>query len=191
MVWIVIGNRTKTERVPNGLSVERRCPSCSEVATFYERRAIRTFRLYFLDVFDYDEQRVMACGACGTLYATDEHGRPSAETAEGWRQALDRAADSVTGAVGRAGEAVGPLWKQASENARGLYEEAAGGLGPLAKKASASLGKLGEEVGASVRRLREEAPERERRPSEEEEDPEKAALLKRFEELEKKQRGKD
>lgn len=188
MVWIVIGNRTKTERVPDGLSVERRCPACSEVSTFYERRAIRTFRLYFLDVFDYDEQRVMACGACGTLYATDEHGRPSAETAEGWRQALERAGESVTGAVGKAGEAIGPLWKQASENAKELYEDAAEGLGPLAKKATAGLGKLGEEVGAGLRRLRDEPPRRPRTESEEEEDPEKAALLKRFEELEKKQK---
>lgn len=189
MVWIVIGNRTKTERVPDGLAVERRCPACGEVATFYERRAVRTFRLYFLDVFDYDEQRVMACGACGTLYATDEHGPPSEETAAGWRDALDRAADSVTGAVGKAGQALGPIVEQASGNARELYEDAARGIGPLAKKASEGLGRLGEEVGATFRRLRAEDDEGEpprRRRIPEEEDPEKAALLRRFEALEKK-----
>jgi len=192
MVWIVIGHRTKTERVPGGVSVERRCPACGEVSTFYERRALRTFRLYFLDVFDYDEQRVMACGACGTLFATDEHGAPSRATARGWQEALDRAADRVGGAVSRAGEALGPVLDQASDNARELYEDASDNLAPWAKRASEGLGeawgRLTEEVGAGVRRLRSD-PKRGREPPRsgaEEPDPEKAALLKRFEELERK-----
>jgi hypothetical protein len=198
MVWIVIGNRTKTERVPGGVSVERRCPACGEVSTFYERRAVRTFRLYFLDVFDYDEQRVMACGACGTLYATDEHGAPSAATARGWKEALDSAADRVGGAVSRAGEALGPMWEQASENARELYEDASESLAPWAKRASEGLGeavgRLTEEVDSGMRRLRNEPEPKRERPraeSEEEPDPEKAALLKRFEELERKMKSGD
>lgn len=192
MVWIVIGNRTKTERVPGGARVDRDCPACGEHATFYERRAVRTFRLYFLDVFDYDTQRVMACGACGTLFATDEHGVPSAQTAEGWRRALDTAAERVGDAVDRARTAASPVWRQASENARELMSGASEELGPWAKRASESvgtaLGRFGEEVERGVRRLRrdetaDEAPQTRR---EVDPDPEKEALRKRFEALEKK-----
>lgn len=39
---------------------------------FYERRATSTLQLYFLDVADYGSRLVMACGACGTLYATGD-----------------------------------------------------------------------------------------------------------------------
>ena len=39
---------------------------------FYERRATSTFQLYFLDIYEYKSRIVMACGACGTLFATDE-----------------------------------------------------------------------------------------------------------------------
>jgi hypothetical protein len=202
MVWIILGQRTKTERVPGGLAVERQCPSCNEFSTFYERRAVKTFRVYFMDVFDYADQRVMACGACGTLFATDEHGEPSKETKDGWRHAFDDAAKSVGGAVERAGEALGPMWEQAAANAQKLLGDASDTLGPLAKKAGEGLGeafgKLGDEVGAGVRRLRgeglgqegDEAEDDDRPESEREPDPEKAALLRRFEELEKRQKGR-
>lgn len=198
MVWIILGQRTKTERVPGGLAVERQCPSCNEFSTFYERRAVKTFRVYFMDVFDYADQRVMACGACGTLFATDEHGEPSTETKDGWRSAFDDAAKSVGGAVERAGEALAPIWEQAAANARTLFGDASETLGPLARKAGEGLGeafgKLGDGVGAGVRRLRhdsasERSDEDDRPESERETDPEKAALLRRFEELEKKQKG--
>lgn len=201
MVWIVIGHRTKTERVPDGLSVERECASCGELAMFYERRAVKTFRLYMLDVFDYDEQRVMSCGACGTLYATDEHGRPSAQSASDWReavssaaeqakQAMGKAGDAIAPAMEKAGDAIGPAWERASENAKDLYEEAREGLAPLAKNVS-------ESVGDALRRFRErdggdrddEPVDDDRPESERETDPEKAAVLRRFEELEKKLKG--
>lgn len=203
MVWIILGQRTKTERVPGGLAVERQCPSCNEFATFYERRAVKTFRVYFMDVFDYADQRVMACGACGTLFATDEHGEPSTDTKDGWRTAFDDAAKCVGGAVEKAGEALGPMWEHAAANAQKILGDASHTLGPLAKKAGEGLGeafgKLGDEVGAGVRRLRSEGAgggERDRdeddRPeSEREPDPEKAALLRRFEELEKKQKARE
>lgn len=182
MVWIIIGHRTRTERIEGGLAVERECASCGEAATFYERRAIRTFRLYFLDVFDYDKQRVMACGVCGALYATDDHGAPSEETAKGWQGALSSAAGSVTDAATRAGAAIAPMLQQASENARDMFEDAREGLAPLARKAT-------EEIGDAFRRIRiegddeddEDLPESAR-----EKDPEKAAVLRRFEELEKR-----
>jgi hypothetical protein len=205
MVWVVIGNRTKTERVPDGARVERDCPACGEHATFHERRAVRTFRLYFLDVFDYDRQRVMACGACGTLFATDEHGAPSAPTAEGWRRALETAADRVGDAVSRAQEAARPAWQQATDNARELVADASEELRPWAARASegvgAALGRLGQEVERGVRRLRDTelrdlvAPDESDDESDQErederlggrdDDPEKAALRERFEELER------
>ncbi len=191
MAWIILGHRTKTERVPDGLVVERRCTSCGERATFYERKAVRTFRLYFVDVFDYDAQRVMACGACGALYATDEHGEPSTETASGWRGAFATAAGQVKGAAQKAGEAIAPVWEQASENARELLEGAREGIGPIARKA-------GEGVGDAFRRLRIEEDgvhdldEEEKLPeSAREKDPYKADVLRRFEELERRLRASD
>ena len=39
---------------------------------FYERRTTSTLQLYFLDIVDYGSRLVMACGACGTLYATGD-----------------------------------------------------------------------------------------------------------------------
>jgi hypothetical protein len=38
-MWIVLGHKVTTERVPNGIVVERTCASCGERAMFYERRA--------------------------------------------------------------------------------------------------------------------------------------------------------
>ena len=190
MVWVIIGHRTRTERVEGGLAVERECASCGEIATFYERRAVRTFRLYFLDVFDYDKQRVMACGACGALYATDEHGRPDEETAEGWQSALSSAAGSLTDAANKAGAALKPMLAQAGENARDMFEDAREGIAPLAKRA-------GEEIGDAFRKLRvegdrlrdlddDEDEDEDLPESAREKDPEKRALLEKLEELEKK-----
>lgn len=71
-MWIVLGMKEKSERVPNGRSFESRCQACGEVAMFYERRTKSTLQLYFLDIVDYGSQLVMACGACGTLYATGD-----------------------------------------------------------------------------------------------------------------------
>lgn len=71
-MWLVLGTKEKSERVPNGRKFESRCQACGEVAMFYERRMTSTFQLYFLDVVDYGSRLVMACGACGTLYATND-----------------------------------------------------------------------------------------------------------------------
>lgn len=204
MVWVVIGHRVRSERVPDGLAVERECVTCGEVATFYEREAVKSFRLYFVDVFDYETQRVMACGACGTLYATDELGKPTDATAGGWRDALSSAASQVSSAARKAGAAIAPTLEQAGENARELFDGAREGLGPIARRA-------GDEVGDAFRRLRieddgvhdldaeeaDEAPRprkkkrREKAEWELETDPEKRAVLKRFAELEKKLEDSD
>jgi hypothetical protein len=75
-MWIVFGTGVKTTRVPGGARVERHCTQCGEHATFYEKEVTATFRLYFIDVFDYQKHRVMACGCCSACYATDELGVP-------------------------------------------------------------------------------------------------------------------
>lgn len=71
-MWIVLGTKEKTERVPSGRQFQSQCQACGEVAMFYERRATSTLQLYFLDIVDYGTRLVMACGACGTLYATGD-----------------------------------------------------------------------------------------------------------------------
>lgn len=107
-MWIVFGTKSQLTRVPGGLKVERRCDRCGEVATFYEKHVTKTARLYFVDVFDYEKHRVMACGCCGACYATDELGARRRQAGEddliGDR--LHRAADTVGGYLERAAGAV-------------------------------------------------------------------------------------
>jgi hypothetical protein len=76
-MWIIAGTKENTRRVPGGAKLERHCPSCGETTMFYEKEMTDTFRLYFIDVYDISKQRVMACGACGAHYATDEVGATS------------------------------------------------------------------------------------------------------------------
>ena len=73
-MWIVFGTKDASRRVPNGAQVTRHCDSCGETSVFYEKDRTSTFRLYFIDVYDYKKSRVMECGACGAHYATDELG---------------------------------------------------------------------------------------------------------------------
>lgn len=186
-MWIVVGHRVKTERVAGGARVERECGSCGEEATFYERRVVSTFRLYFVDVFDYGKRRVMACGACGALYETDEHGQPGAETSAGWERTLADVGERAKAAVDRAGSVIAPMIESAGAVAADAVESASSALGPAAKRASEGLGDALGKRSSGGRPA--DAKERPRRPTEEherEEDPEKAALLRRFAELEKK-----
>ncbi len=201
MVWIRIESLSRGEPIEGGVSLERECGACGEVARFEERRGSSSYRRYLLDGVDVEAHRVMACGECGALFATDELGRPSEHAASGWRAVLSQVGDVVGkagGALGpaaqKAGEAIGPAWERASENARDLFEEAKEGIGPLAKKA-------GESVSDALRRLRasmgdegedeeEEREEDERPESERETDPEKAAVLRRFEALERKMKAR-
>jgi hypothetical protein len=110
-MWIVFGTAEKMTRVPGGAKVERQCDACGEVTTFYEKHVRRTMRLYFVDVFDYARQRVMACGACGTCYATDELGAPNREDAEGddagtLRHGFERVARRAGELIERSADAV-------------------------------------------------------------------------------------
>lgn len=109
-MWILIGTKEKTERVPDGRRFESRCGACGEVAMFYERRMTSTLQLYFLDIVDYGSRLVMACGACGALYATGdaEHAKPdmiskATKTASDVGSAIasgaGRAVDRISGAA--------------------------------------------------------------------------------------------
>lgn len=110
-MWILFGNKERTERVPNGKSVERHCSACNETAVFYERTASTKFSLYFIELVEYGKRRVMACGACGALYATDELGSPDERTG----------VDKVMGTV----EEAGAKFSSAAKGAFGKLSEAA------------------------------------------------------------------
>lgn len=102
-MWIILGNKAQTRRVPDGRKLERHCTSCGETAMFYEREVSTSFRLYFVSLFNYETQRVMACGACGAHFATDELGRPMvSDTPEDQRQ-KGTVLGSVKEALRRAG----------------------------------------------------------------------------------------
>jgi hypothetical protein len=104
-MWIVFGTRVNARRVPGGLKVERACGQCGETATFYEKEVTSTFRLYFVDVFDYQRHRVMACGCCGACYATDELGAPATrDHEEQARPALGAHVERIAGRVGEYAE---------------------------------------------------------------------------------------
>jgi hypothetical protein len=111
-MWIIFGTNAHTTRVPGGVKIERRCEQCQETATFYEKEIKRTFSLYYIDVFDYERHRVMACGCCGACYATDELGIRETPSRDGTERGsignrIDQAADRVGGYVERAAGAVG------------------------------------------------------------------------------------
>lgn len=110
-MWIVFGNKQKSERVPNGKRVERHCSSCGETAMFYERTSSTKFSLYFIELLEYGKRRVMACGACGELYATDELGSPETQ--------------SVPEQVFSAAEKTGAQVSAAAKSAFGKLTEAA------------------------------------------------------------------
>lgn len=102
-MWILFGNKMTTERVPNGKRVERHCDSCGERAMFYERTASTKLSLYFIELLEYGKRRVMACGACGELYATDELGAPAEVSTP----------EKVMGAAEKAGAQIGAAAKDA------------------------------------------------------------------------------
>jgi hypothetical protein len=150
-MWVILGNKVETQRVPNGRRVERTCTACGETAMFYEREVSKSFRLYFVSVFNYETQRVMACGACGACYATDELGRPlSSEEPAGDKQkgtlfggvkdALRRAGNALQDATGvKADEDV--VRADASDEERAPGEPAKKTIQPEAKRLPAGEGR--------------------------------------------------
>ncbi len=102
-MWIVFGTKDASRRVPNGAQVTRHCDSCGETSVFYEKDRTSTFRLYFIDVFDYKKSRVMECGACGAHYATDELGSGDVD----WATTVEKKLHAGGEAIGKFASAVG------------------------------------------------------------------------------------
>src|SRR5437870_2306687 len=125
-MWIVWGNSTKSERVQGGPKIERHCTACNETAMFYERSVTRTVQLYFINVYDYKTQRVMACGASGALYSTDELGAPLENPAEAGVEP-GKVIDSLVNAAQRAGQAI-------EHGASAALEEIGSGFAGVRKK---------------------------------------------------------
>lgn len=179
-MWIIFGTKAKTELVPGGAREEGVCQSCGEEVIFYERRLKKTFDLYFIDLLDYEAHRVMACGACGTLYRTDE--APSGvKLASGLQQAVDGVGSTVSRALRRAAGAIEPVLDDASRS-----------LGPSVTKTTArvgdALGRIGDRIvsGTASQQRKVRASTEDEEEQELDSDPEKADLLRRFAELEKR-----
>ncbi|HEY4122006.1 MAG TPA: hypothetical protein VGM56_29265 [Byssovorax sp.] len=105
-MWVIFGTKDASVRVPNGASVTRRCESCGETTTFYEKTRTSTFRLYFIDVYDYKKNRVMECGACGAHYATDELGARDEEPPPSIEQRIEKGGKKIEGFAEKVGDAV-------------------------------------------------------------------------------------
>ena len=71
-MFLIFGDKHRTEIVRGGLQLTRTCSKCGEQATFSERRVSKQFRMYFIDMFTHDTHHVLECGACGTTFVTDE-----------------------------------------------------------------------------------------------------------------------
>ncbi|MCA9534516.1 MAG: hypothetical protein KC593_12585 [Myxococcales bacterium] len=138
MVWVVLGLKRATERVPGGAQLQRRCESCHEDTTFYEKELKSTFRVYFLDVFDFNRDRVMACGACGAAYVTDElqatpRARPHTSNLE---QQLGRGSQAVGKFASDMGESAATVGAEMGRGLRTAAAEVGQGLGDIATRVS-------------------------------------------------------
>lgn len=107
-MWIIFGTKESARRVPNGAQVVHRCGSCGEVTTFYEKEITETFRLYFIDVYDYKRHRAMQCGACGATYVTDEIKQHAEERNLGASigKRLEQGGDAITRAASVVGDEI-------------------------------------------------------------------------------------
>src|ERR1043165_5657887 len=71
-MFIIFGDKHRTELVPGGLQVHRQCPKCGQEALFVERVVSQQFRLYFVEMFTHGTHHVLECAACKTTFVTDE-----------------------------------------------------------------------------------------------------------------------
>jgi predicted dienelactone hydrolase len=147
-MWFIIGTKEKTERVPNGRRLECRCSHCGEVSMFYERRAVSTVQLYFLDVADYRSRLVMACGACGTLFGTDEKASQEVTALESFAGAGAKIGSSIVSGARRAFERV-------SESAHAVLESRPAAPRTVAPEAEATDDPLADEDAALEARFAE------------------------------------
>lgn len=78
-MFIIFGDKHRTETVADGLRVERACPTCKTTTTFRERVVTKRFRLYFVDMFSHGAHHVLECGECGETFVTDEVSKQEVE----------------------------------------------------------------------------------------------------------------
>lgn len=71
-MFLIFGDKDRTEPVAGGLRVHRTCPKCGEHSLFVERVVSRQFRLYFVDMFTHGTHHVLECTSCRTTFVTDE-----------------------------------------------------------------------------------------------------------------------
>ena len=71
-MFVIFGDKHRTEPVPDGLRVTRPCPKCEQTAELQERIVSKQFRLYFVEMFTHGTHHVLECSACGTAFVTDE-----------------------------------------------------------------------------------------------------------------------
>jgi hypothetical protein len=114
-VWIIAGTSARSERVPGGAKLEHYCQSCRETTMFYEKQMTDTFRLYFIDVYDISKQRVMACGACGAHYLTDDQ-RATDGAAQAPAVRQDSLGNRVERGVQSTGERVGGFFERTADS---------------------------------------------------------------------------
>lgn len=71
-MFLIFGDKERTEPVEGGARLHRTCPKCAEHALFIERVVSRQFRLYFVDMFTHGTHHVLECTSCRTTFVTDE-----------------------------------------------------------------------------------------------------------------------
>lgn len=71
-MFIIFGDKARTEPVEGGIQQYRTCPKCGQHALFIERVVSKQFRLYFVDMFTHGSHHVLECTACRTAFVTDE-----------------------------------------------------------------------------------------------------------------------
>ncbi|MEM7154613.1 MAG: hypothetical protein AAF799_17325 [Myxococcota bacterium] len=71
-MFVIFGDKHRTEPVADGVRVTRSCPKCTQTTEFAERVVSKQFRLYFVEMFTHGTHHVLECSSCGTAFVTDE-----------------------------------------------------------------------------------------------------------------------
>lgn len=127
-MFIIFGDKHRTEIVEGGLRERRTCPKCGELAVFRERVVSKQFRIYFVEMFTHGTHHVMECGRCGTAFVTDELRR---------KEAANDQAGTLLGTI----QGLAQRGKQAVEG---------GPFGRALEQASVKAEKAGFEVGKAI-----------------------------------------
>lgn len=167
MAWVVLGLKRATERVPGGAQLVRRCDSCREETTFYEKEIKSTFRLYFIDVFDFNRDRVMACGACGAAFVTDElAAKPRTPiVSSSLDKQLERGAGAVSRAAADMGQSFGAVGGEVGRGLRSAATDVGQGLGDIATRVGHT--RLGDLARRTLGQREQRSPEPDLTPEEE------------------------